>query len=209
MVLDDSLPLFLLLETNVIRLPNLERGDEGGWGFGVHRSWFKPPSHSYFVNLVEKKRKIWNFRSCLILKRKEIHFQRDCLKYIQMDTDLSFKYLVDESKRCFSFESVFSHPSDHKSQNMWSTREGGSLVKDSHLWSVPELHDKSIYLVQSLAKYFQREREREKRQRGKNGVTSKKLINTPWSRFSFKKKFPIWSVRWFETSWPTVPVKFS
>ena len=39
MVLVDSLPLLLLLAPNVIRLPSLERGDQGGSGstwVGVH-----------------------------------------------------------------------------------------------------------------------------------------------------------------------------
>ena len=37
---------------------------------------------------------------------------------------------------------------------MRSASESGPLVKDAHLRSVPEQHDKSIHLAQALAKDF-------------------------------------------------------
>ena len=71
-----------------------------------------------------------------------------------MTTTLTYLHLVDETQKWISFESTFSLPPVHKAQSMRSTSKGGLMVKDAHLRSVSEEHDKSIHLAQALTKDF-------------------------------------------------------
>jgi hypothetical protein len=94
------------------------------------------------------------------MKRKNTDRQSECLTQMGMRTDLSYLHLIDEAQKLLSFESTFSRPPVHKAQSMRSASEGGPLVKDAHLRSVPEQHDKIIHLAQALDKDFPKSEDR-------------------------------------------------
>jgi hypothetical protein len=102
-------------------------------------------------------------------------------------TDLSYLYLIDEAKKWFSFESTFSRPPVHKAQIMCSASEGGPLVKDDHLRSVPEQHDKNIHLTLALDKHFPKTEDRCRVPANILKTVDKNLDYTPVELVSFRK----------------------
>jgi hypothetical protein len=109
------------------------------------------------------------------------------LTQMGMRTDLRYLYLIDETKKWFSFESTFSRPQSHKAQIMCSASEGGPLVKDYHLRSVPEQHDKNIHLTQTLDKDFPKTEDRYRVPANSLKTVDKILDYTPVELVSFRK----------------------
>ena len=70
---------------------------------------------------------------------------------------------------------------------MRSASESGLLVKDAHLRSVPEQHDKSIHLAQTLDKDFPKSEDRYRLSANSLKAADKNLNYTPDELAAFRK----------------------
>jgi hypothetical protein len=115
------------------------------------------------------------------MKRKNTDRQSEYLTQMGMRTDLRYLHLIDETQKLISFESTFSLPSSHKDQRMCSASEGGSLVKDTHLRSVPEQHDKKKRKLDTIKKIY----------RVTKVEVEKKLMDPPLPETELRRKYEV------------------